>query len=112
ALRLSLYARHAAQLQNTGSTLLPPGLVFSSEELQKLDFLQSCIPEERISNGDTDENDHIYVRRMVTDKPGELPKKVNRPFSDRILDILGDEKRRIILSAIFDSTTEYFIRRC
>jgi 2-oxoglutarate-Fe(II)-dependent oxygenase superfamily protein len=52
------------------------------------------------------------VRRVVTDRPREGPTRVNQPFSDGILGILDDVKRRVIFAELFGSTSQYFIRRC
>ena len=106
------YSSYIPELKSNGSVLLPPNLIFSAEEVERLDAIQSSIPEEKVSNGDADDNHDIYIRRIVTDNAGEFPKRVNQPFSDQILEILSDEKRRTLFAKIFDSTSEYFIRRC
>jgi len=106
------YTKFATELKIHGSILLPPNLVFSSEEIKYLDELQSFIPEETVSDGDSGDIHDIYVRRIMTDRPGELPTKVNQPFSGQIVEILEDEKRSSIFKQIFDSDPQYIIRRC
>jgi len=106
------YSKFTSELRIHGSVLLPPNLVFSTEELERLDRLQSFIPEEMVNNGDAGDKHNIYVRRIITDKPGEFPTRVNQPLSDQILEILEDKKKSSIFRQIFDSDTQYFIRRC
>ena len=106
------YGRYAAELKRCGSALVPPNVIFSAEEVQRIEDIQASIPEEKVSDGDAGDTHDIFVRRIVTDKAGELPTSVNRPFSDQILEILTDEKRRAIFAEIFGSTSDYFIRRC
>ena len=95
-----------------GTVLVPPDLIFSADEVEQLNDLQSRLPEEKVSNGDAGDTHDIYVRRIMTDKPGEPPTLVNRPFSDQILELLGDEKRQAIFSRILQSPSGLFIRRC
>jgi len=105
------YSTFAMELKIHGSVLLPPDLVFSAEELEQLDEFQSLIPEEMVSSGDSDGGE-IYVRRIITDKPGEFPTRVNQPLSDLILKILENDEKSKIFRQIFDSDTQYYIRRC
>src|SRR5882762_4587482 len=58
------------EFRERGTALVPPNLIFSAEELEHLNAIQSCIQEERVSNGDAGDTHDIYVRRIMTDKPG------------------------------------------
>ncbi|RKH44628.1 2OG-Fe(II) oxygenase [Corallococcus sp. AB050B] len=106
------WAFYARELKNTGSAMLPAYMVFSEQELEQLDSIQSRIPEEAVVRGDAGDTHDIYVRRIMTDKAGEYPTAVNQPISDEIIGMLSDDKRKRVLSALFGSDSEYFIRRC
>jgi hypothetical protein len=103
---------YAAQLNATGSVMLPAGLVFTDEEVQRIDALQMRLPEERVLKGDAGDRHDSYVRRILRDDPGQYPRRVNRPLSDDIMEILDDHKRNDIFSALFDWREEFIIRRC
>jgi len=102
---------YVEEFRKCGTALVPPDLIFSADELEHLNAIQSRIPEEKVSNGDAGDTHDIYVRRIMTDKPGEIPTLVNRPFSDQILEIIGDEKRQAIFSEMLPSPSDLFIRR-
>ncbi|AVJ23472.1 MULTISPECIES: 2OG-Fe(II) oxygenase [Pseudomonas] len=107
-----IYSQYAEELQSTGSTLIPAGIVFSGEEITRLAGLQAQIPEETVTNGDAGDKHAIYVRRIMVDRAGELPSTVNRPFSDGIIDILSGGQRPECLAALFQSQDPFHIRRC
>ncbi|MEG0192549.1 MAG: hypothetical protein RR831_13840 [Stenotrophomonas sp.] len=108
----TLFQQYAEELQRTGSTLIPAGLVFTEEEITRLEGLQAQIPEEAVTNGDAGDTHDIYVRRIMLDLAGEMPTLVNQPFSGAITDILSAEPRRSCLAELFQSNDPYFIRRC
>jgi len=99
------------EFRERGTALVPPNLIFSAEELEHLNAIQSCIQEERVSNGDAGDTHDIYVRRIMTDKPGEVPTLVNRPFSDQILELIGDERRQAVFSRMLRLPSDLVIRR-
>lgn len=105
------FMHYSTELKANGTVLLPSNLIFSSEELIRLQTIQSSIPEERVSNGDADDDNGIFVRRIVTDKAGEFPMRVNQPNSDLILNILDDDKRQLAFAEILGANSKYYIRR-
>jgi len=109
---LDVYLPYADELEQTGSTLIPAGLVFTEDEVIRLEGLQAQIAEETVTNGDAGDTHDIYVRRIMVDRAGELPTVVNQPFSGGILDILYGEPRAQILAALFRSDERFHIRRC
>ena len=90
--------------------MIPPGVIFDDEELDTLNRLQERLPEELVTLGDAGEPNDLYVRRMMIDKPGKLPERVNQPISDEILNILSDEKRQAVFEQLLGKAK--FIRRC
>jgi hypothetical protein len=109
----SRFITFSTELKDSGSALLPPHLVFSAEEIDRLVMRSSrCSQRKRVSVGDASDTHDLYVRRIMIDKPGKFPKRVNQPLSDRIMDVLADYKRKAIFEEIFQTDTEYFIRRC
>ena len=105
------YGGYAIELRRKGSVLLPHNLLFTIQELENINVIQSLLSEEKVENGDAGDTHDIYVRRIMTDKAGELPKQVNRPYSDQILEIIYSQRRKAILAFLFGSTTDYIIRR-
>lgn len=110
--KMKVHSSYVTELRDTGTTSVPLGMVFSDNDLERIDAIQSLIPEENVSSGDSGDTHDLFVRRIMTDKADEFPTLVNRPFSDQIMEILTDEKRQSIFSKIFDSTSRYYIRRC
>jgi hypothetical protein len=104
-------ATYAAELRTAGTVVLPPGTMFSTEEIELIDALQSGLPEETVSSGDDDAN-KIFIRRVVTDRVGERPTRVNQPIADKMLALLDDERRRIGFAELLGSSERRVIRRC
>jgi hypothetical protein len=115
----ALYS-YSKRLLDTGTVEIPPNVLFNEVELEQLDLILTHIPEERVSNGDSDDEHDVYVRRIATDRAGEPPVLVNRPFSDHILEVLSARNRTAALTRLFespdagaqDSESPYCIRRC
>jgi hypothetical protein len=77
--------RNRAELSATGTVLLTPGTLFSSDELSRLDSLQANIPEEKVQKGDADDDHNIFVKRIRVDHPGCNPTTVNGQASEQII---------------------------
>ncbi|WP_323118293.1 2OG-Fe(II) oxygenase [Burkholderia alba] len=105
-------ADYAAQLREVGTVMLPAYVAFDAHELERIDALQARIPEEAVTAGDAGDTHDIYVRRIMLDRAGERPRRVNRPHSDPILDLLADARRTQFFGDMFGTQAEYFIRRC
>lgn len=104
------FDRHVAELDRTGTVMFPAYELFSADELERLDRLQNQLPEELVTLGDAGEPNDLYVRRIMVDKPGELPRRVNQPVSDEIMALLGDERRTALFQRLLGGPQ--FIRRC
>ena len=109
---MQAFLEHAATLRRTGTVVIPPGVVFGFDELARIQELQSRFPEERVAGGDAHDDQDIYVRRILTDRAGEVPTLTLEPYASEIMAILDDERRRRVFATILGSSEEYFIRRC
>lgn len=103
--------RYAAELHDTGSTLIPNGVIFDQEEIELLESLQARMPEEVVTNGDAGDTHDIHVRRIMVDKAGQPPLMVNLPHSKSIVDILSSAKCEAVIASLFRSDEQFHIRR-
>lgn len=103
---------YGTTLQHKGTVVFPPGTVFGFDELERIHALQSHFPEERVSGGDAHDEQDIYVRRILTDRVGEVPSLTLEPYASEIMAILDDEPRKRAFATLLGSSEEYFIRRC
>ena len=101
---------HKFELETSGTIMLPRGLLFNEEELTTLNACQNQIPEEYVALGDAGEPNDLYVRRMMVDLSGELPKRVNRPVADKILSLLHTPERAAYFEALLGEPKT--LRRC
>ena len=101
---------YRAELDHKGTVMVPAEVIFSAAEIDQLDALQGLISEELVTLGDAGEPNDLYVRRMMVDKPGQMPQVVNSPVADQILAILGTPERHAFFAALLGR--EKFIRRC
>jgi Rps23 Pro-64 3,4-dihydroxylase Tpa1-like proline 4-hydroxylase len=97
-------------LDANGCVMLPPESVFSAQQLVEMEELCRALPEEVITLGDAGEPNNLYVGRFMVDKPGELPRLVNHPHSDRLMEILGQDRLKTFFQSILGG--ERFLRRC
>lgn len=107
----STLSRYTRELEMTGSTLIPMGVVFDARTLQELERLQSLLPEEAVTQGDAGDTHDIHVRRIMIDRQGEEPQVVNRPHAEEILDILTRPACRDAIAELFRSDDAFHIRR-
>lgn len=91
---IPITSEQSAMLDETGTAMFPAEIVFSPEELEYIDAVQSRLPEEKVLIGDAGEPNLLHVRRIMVDLAGEKPRRVNAPHSEEILAILDDETRR------------------
>lgn len=70
-------------LVNDGALLLP------AEKLHKLEEFSNLLPLEHVEIGDADEPNYLDVGRFMTDV--EEPILVNRPLSDKALELIRDD---------------------
>lgn len=104
--------RYAAVLREEGTVVLPPGSVFSHPELERIYELQSHFEEERVSGGDPGDEHDIFVRRILTDRVGEVPTLTLEPYASQIMGILDDAPRRQLFSVLLGNDEPRCIRRC
>ncbi|XUY29526.1 2OG-Fe(II) oxygenase [Agrobacterium sp. rho-8.1] len=107
---IPITSEHFDMLADTGTAMFSPEIIFTPEELQRIDTAQSQLPEEKVLIGDAGEPNLLHVRRIVVDLAGELPRRVNSPHSDAILAILDDESRRDFFRRLLGK--EKHLRRC
>ena len=93
-----------------GTTLVPLGLIFSLQEIEKLIALQDQLPEEYVRLGDAGEPNDLYVKRVKIDLPQEQPKSVNGEVSEQILKILDSPNKKEKISKFISG--DLFLRRC
>src|SRR5262249_2074773 len=84
---------YARRLKVDGSVLLPPDTFFNLIELEQLFGYQCELPDEHVTAGDAGDTHELIVRRIIIDPPGQFPRRVNQPQSDKILSLLEDERR-------------------
>jgi hypothetical protein len=108
----SLIPKYRAELSATGTILLTPDTLFSSDELSMLDSLQANIPEEKVQKGDADDDHNIFVKRIRVDHPGCNPTTVNGQASEQIIEILEQRERTCAVRKIFGVRSDFTIRRC
>lgn len=106
-----MLSKYVQELEQTGSTLIPKGVVFADEELEELDRLQSLLPEEAVTNGDAGDTHDIYVKRIMIDRAGEVPSIVNQPIAGKIVDLLSSSKCKRLIAELFQSVDAFHIRR-
>ena len=79
---------YSAALHANGTIMMPHGTSFLTDSnFNELDALAESLPRERIQLGDAGEPNALDVGRFVTDINGV--EYVNRPTSDRAVEILG-----------------------
>src|SRR5882757_4946370 len=103
---------YRAGLDETGTAMIPDGILFTAEEVRQLEHLQAQLPEETVIDGDAGDKHSIWVRRILLDRAGEVPTVVNAPHSQDMLDILDATVRQRALSVLFGSAERNYIRRC
>ena len=92
-----------------GTVYFESGFIcFSEPELEELEGLCKKVPIERVVTGDAGEPNYVDVGRFVTDIG--RPELVNRPLSDRAVEIVTQKKATKLFSEILDSD-EIFVRR-
>src|SRR5688572_24847044 len=106
----SIGASNCGSLELRGAAVVPVSRLFSADDVRALDELQSRFMEERVSSGDDDERS-IYVRRIVTDKPGERPVLVHSVASAAVLAVLDQPGARAYFEQVFGGGHRYYIRR-
>ena len=105
-----MLSEFAQEFRETGTTMVPLGLLFSQSELEELDALRSQLPEEYVELGDAGEPNDLYVNRIMVDHPGKKPVQVNGDSAKRIFEILNSREKHSLVS-IFTQGKAY-IRRC
>lgn len=103
-------ARCLDELERTGTVMLSAYSLFSAEQLAEMERLCAAVPEEMIKLGDAGEPNDLFVGRFMVDKAGEMPTFVNRPHSDRLLEILQGPEQREFFKFLLGS--DHFVRRC
>ncbi len=86
----------------------PDTSCFSQQDIDELERLCAEIPIERVVTGDAGEPNHVDVGRFVTDV--ERPELVNRPLSDRALEIVMKDAAKQMYADIL-GTDQVFLRR-
>ena len=102
--------KYRTTLANRGTIMLSSSVLFTPEEVAQLSQLYRAIPEERVILGDAGEPNDLYVSRFMVDRAGELPTRVNRTYSDKVLSILTTPKRERFFYDLLG--TKMYIRRC
>jgi len=109
---IATLSQYADELKTTGSVLIPANVLFDDDEIASFLRWLEDIPEERIRDGDAGDEHDVFVKRLMLDGVGEVPRRVNQPFAGQILDVWSDERRDRMFSELFASSNAYCIRRC
>jgi hypothetical protein len=96
-------------LQEMGTVMMPIADSFLSDtDFDTLKELSDQLPQEFVETGDAGEPNHVQVGRFMTDV--ERPEKVNRPMSDRALEIVTQSGVMAACRELLDAENLY-VRR-
>lgn len=97
------------KFETEGTLYFEPGTTcFSDADWDELEKLCKEVPIERVVTGDAGEPNYVDVGRFVTDI--NRPELVNRPLSDRAVEIVTQKKAVELFSEIL-GTDKIFVRR-
>ncbi|SFJ85994.1 2OG-Fe(II) oxygenase [Bradyrhizobium sp. Gha] len=104
--------KYRVELLVKGTVVIAPQILFTQEDLIKIDQLQSEIPEEEVREGDAGDLHSVFVKRVRVDPPGHAPINVSGTASAQIMELIESRDRSFALRKIFGSSSDYVVRRC
>ncbi|RXH36673.1 hypothetical protein XH99_06905 [Bradyrhizobium nanningense] len=104
--------KYRIELLVKGTVVIAPQVLFTQEDLIKIDQLQAEIPEEEVREGDAGDLHSVFVKRVRVDPPGHAPRNVSGTASAQIMELLESKDRSFALRKIFGASSDYVVRRC
>ncbi|MGY3238396.1 hypothetical protein ACVWZ4_000972 [Bradyrhizobium sp. USDA 4472] len=104
--------KYRIELLVKGTVVIAPQILFTQEDLIKIDQLQAEIPEEEVREGDAGDLHSVFVKRVRVDPPGHTPTNVSGTASTQIMELLESKDRSFALRKIFGASSDYVVRRC
>ncbi|WP_407185206.1 2OG-Fe(II) oxygenase [Bradyrhizobium centrosematis] len=104
--------KYRIELLVKGTVVIAPQILFTQEDLTKIDRLQAEIPEEDVREGDAGDVHSVFVKRVRLDPPGLAPRNASGTASGQIMELLERSDRSFALTRIFGASSNYAVRRC
>ncbi|WP_338317565.1 2OG-Fe(II) oxygenase, partial [Bradyrhizobium ottawaense] len=104
--------KYRIELLVKGSVVIAPQMLFTQDDIARIDQLQAEIPEEEVREGDAGDLHSVFVQRVRVDPPGHAPSNVSGTASGQIMELLESRDRSFALRKIFGASADYVVRRC
>lgn len=104
--------KYRIELLVKGSVVIAPQMLFTQDDLARIDQLQAEIPEEEVREGDAGDLHSVFVQRVRVDPPGHAPSNVSGTASGQIMELLESRDRSFALRKLFGASADYVVRRC
>ncbi|WP_229179190.1 MULTISPECIES: 2OG-Fe(II) oxygenase [Bradyrhizobium] len=104
--------KYRIELLVKGTVVIGPQILFTPDDLARIDQLQAEIPEEEVREGDAGDSHNVYVKRVRVDPPGRAPSNVNGTAAGQIIELLERKDRSFALKKILGTSSDCVIRRC
>ncbi|SFN84272.1 2OG-Fe(II) oxygenase superfamily protein [Bradyrhizobium sp. Rc3b] len=104
--------KYRIELLVKGTVVIGPQILFTQDDLAKIDQLQAEIREEEVREGDAGDSHNVFVKRVRLDPPGRAPSDVSGAGPGQIMELLERKDRSFALRKILGATSDYVIRRC
>ncbi|UQR61282.1 2OG-Fe(II) oxygenase [Bradyrhizobium sp. C-145] len=104
--------KYRVELLVKGTVVIGPQILFTQDDLAKIDQLQAEIAEEEVREGDAGDSHNVFVKRVRVDPPGRAPSNVGGAAPEQIMELLERKDRSFALKKILGATSDYVIRRC
>lgn len=104
--------KYRIELLVNGSVVIAPQMLFTQDDIARIDQLQAEIPEEEVREGDAGDLHSVFVQRVRVDPPGHAPSNVSGTASGQIMELLESRDRSFALRKIFGASADYVVRRC
>ncbi|MCD9112275.1 2OG-Fe(II) oxygenase [Bradyrhizobium japonicum] len=104
--------KYRIELLVKGSVVIAPQMLFTQDDIARIDQLRAEIPEEEVREGDAGDLHSVFVQRVRVDPPGHAPSNVSGTASGQIMELLESRDRSFALRKIFGASADYVVRRC
>ncbi|MDA9490976.1 hypothetical protein CO683_13110 [Bradyrhizobium ottawaense] len=104
--------KYRIELLVKGTVVIGPQILFTQDDLARIDQLQAEIPEEEVREGDAGDSHHVFVKRVRVDPPGRAPSNASGAAPGQIMELLERKDRRVAVRKILGASSDYVIRRC
>ncbi|MDA9453827.1 hypothetical protein XI00_06055 [Bradyrhizobium sp. CCBAU 21359] len=104
--------KYRIELLVKGTVVIGPQILFTEDDLSKIDQLQAEISEEEVRQGDAGDSHNVLVKRVRVDPPGRAPSDVSGAAPRQIMELLERKDRSFAVRKILGATSDHVIRRC